>query len=295
MHTLSDIERQRVRIALVEDLGRGDITSLATVSEEVQGTGEFLAKADGILAGLDIAREAFLIYETQHGISSPIFEFKELLQDGAALKKGDAIARVRASLRTLLAAERVSLNLLQRMSGIATMTNRFVEAVRGTGAIILDTRKTAPLLRPFDRYAVRVGGGTNHRGSLSQMVLVKDNHIAANNGNVEVVIENLRQYFADPKNEQVPIEIEVDSLEQLEIILKNGKGFVNRVLFDNFSLDDMRKGVAMVAGTFEIEASGGVNLETVRSIAETGVNFISIGALTHSVTGLDISLEVTTK
>src|ERR1044071_7439772 len=242
MHTLSDIERQRVRIALVEDLGRGDVTSIATVSEDAQGTGEFLAKADGILAGLDIAREAFLIYETQHGISSPIFEFKEVLQDGAVLKKGDTIARVRASLRTLLAAERVSLNLLQRMSGIATMTNRFVEAVRGTNAIVLDTRKTAPLLRPFDRYAVRVGGGTNHRGSLSQMILVKDNHIAANNGDVKAVIDRLREYFSDPTVERVPIEIEVDSLEQLKIIVDHGKEFVNRVLLDNFSLEDMRTG-----------------------------------------------------
>jgi nicotinate-nucleotide pyrophosphorylase (carboxylating) len=295
MQTLSDIERQRVRIALVEDLGRGDVTSVATVSEDAQGTGEFLAKADGILAGLDIAREAFLIYEAQHGISSPIFEFKEVLRDGAPLKKGDTIATIRASLRTLLAAERVSLNLLQRMSGIATMTNKFVEAVRGTGAIIIDTRKTAPLLRPFDRYGVRVGGGTNNRGSLSQMVLVKDNHIAANNGAVKAVIDRLREYFADPKIERVPIEIEVDSLDQLKVILEHGKGFVNRVMFDNFSLDDMRTGVAMVGTTFETEASGGVNLSNVRAIAETGVNFISVGALTHSVTGLDISLDVTAK
>jgi nicotinate-nucleotide pyrophosphorylase (carboxylating) len=295
MHTLSDIERQRVRIALVEDLGRGDVTSIATVSEDAQGTGEFLAKADGILAGLDIAREAFLIYEAQHGISSPIFEFKEVLLDGAALKKGDSIATIRASLRTLLAAERVSLNLLQRMSGIATMTNNFVEAVRGTGAIILDTRKTAPLLRPFDRYAVRVGGGTNHRGSLSQMILVKDNHIAANNGDVKAVIDRLREYFSDPTVERVPIEIEVDSLEQLKVIVDHGKGFVNRVLLDNFSLEDMREGVGMIGTLFETEASGGVNLQTVRPIAETGVNFISVGALTHSVTGLDISLDVTPK
>lgn len=292
MQTLSDIERQRVRIAFVEDLGKGDVTSLATVSEDAQGTGEFLAKADGVLAGLDIVREAFLIYEAQHGLSSPIFEFKEVLHDGAQLKKGDTIATIRTSLRTLLAAERVSLNLLQRMSGIATMTNHFVEAVRGTGAIILDTRKTAPLLRPFDRYAVRIGGGTNNRGTLSQMVLVKDNHIAANKGDVAAVIARLREYFADPKNERVPIEIEVDSLDQLTVILDHGKGFVNRVMFDNFSLEDMHSGVAMVGSTFETEASGGVTLANVRPIAETGVNFISVGAITHSVTGLDISLEI---
>lgn len=292
MHKLSDIERQRVRIALVEDLGKGDVTSQATVDEDAQGSGEFIAKADGVLAGLDIAREAFLLHEVQHGITSPIFEFKEIVRDGAPVKKGERIATVRANLRTLLAAERVSLNLLQRMSGIATMTNTFVEAVKGTDAVILDTRKTAPLLRPFDRYAVRLGGGTNHRASLSAMVLVKDNHIAANRGDVRAVIEHLREYFADPAHERVPIEIEVTSLEQFRVVLAAGKGFVNRVMFDNFEVSMMREAVQMNAGCFETEASGGITLATVRAVAETGVNFISVGALTHSVTGLDISFEV---
>jgi nicotinate-nucleotide pyrophosphorylase (carboxylating) len=292
LHTLSDIERQRVRIALVEDLGKGDVTSLATVAEDAQGRGEFIVKADGILAGLDIAREAFLLHEVQNGITSPTFEFKEIACDGASVKKGETIATVRAAMRTLLAVERVALNLLQRMSGIATMTHTFVEAVRGTGAVILDTRKTAPLLRPFDRTAVRMGGGTNHRSSLSAMVLVKDNHIAANRGDVRAVIEHLREYFADPTHERVPIEIEVTSLEQFGVILEHGKGFVNRVMFDNFDLDLMRKAVQMNGGTFETEASGGITLATVRAVAETGVNFISVGALTHSVMGLDISFEV---
>jgi len=299
MHTLSDIERQRVRIALVEDLGKGDVTSHATVSEDAEGSGEFIAKADGVLAGLDIARDAFLLFEVQHGISSPVFEFKEIVRDGAIVKKGETIATVRANLRTLLAAERVSLNLLQRMSGIATMTRTFVETIHGTGAIILDTRKTAPLLRPFDRYAVRVGGGTNHRASLSAMVLVKDNHIAANRGDVHAVIERLREYFADPKHERVPIEIEVTSLEQFAIVLEHGKGFVDRVMFDNFELSLLRQAVQMnvddrssTKGVFETEASGGITLATIRAVAETGVNFISVGALTHSVTGLDISFEV---
>ncbi len=299
-HTLSDIERSRIRIALVEDGGKGDVTTLATVPEGAQGVGTFLAKADGVLAGLDMARHAFLLYEVQHGISSPNFDFDELLCDGATLSKGDRIATIRADLHTLLAAERVALNLLQRMSGIATMTRAFVDAVRapsenfpnGTNAVILDTRKTAPLLRPFDRYAVRVGGATNHRYSLSEMILVKDNHIAANGGDIPKVIERLKEYFADPKNERVPVEIEVTDLDQLAEVLENGVGIVNRVLIDNFEVPLMRDAVILNNGMFETEASGGVNLKTVRAIAETGVDFISVGALTHSVMGLDISFEI---
>ena len=289
---LSDIERQRIRNALIEDVGKGDVTSLATIDEEAEGIGTLLSKADGILAGIDIARYAFLLYEVQHGIVSPIFEFKELERDGAHISRGTKLATLRAQMRTLLAAERVALNLLQRMSGIATMTHDYVEAVAGTGAVILDTRKTAPLLRPFDRYAVKTGGGTNHRYSLSEMILVKDNHLAANGGDIKKVIERLRLYFADTKNEKVPVEIEVTSIEQLEDVLRYGSGIVNRVMFDNFTVETMRGAVKLNHGIFETEASGGVTLETVRAIAETGVNFISVGALTHSVKGFDISFEI---
>ena len=291
-HTLSDIERQRIRIALVEDGGKGDVTTLATVPEDAQGTGTLLAKAGGTLAGLDVARYAFLLYEVQNGVVSPIFEFKEILRDGQRIKAGDKLATLRAEMRTLLAAERVALNLLQRMSGIATMTREFVDAVAGTQTTILDTRKTAPLLRPFDRYAVRMGGGTNHRYSLSEMMLVKDNHIAANGGDIKQVIENLKRYFADEKHERVPVEIEVTSLEQLEDVLQYGPGLVNRVMFDNFGIETLREAVKLNHAIFETEASGGVTIDTVRAIAETGVNFISVGALTHSVKGLDISFEI---
>jgi nicotinate-nucleotide pyrophosphorylase (carboxylating) len=291
-HTLSDIERQRIRIALIEDIGKGDITSLATVPEGAQGVGTFLAKADGILAGLDAARYAFLLYEVQNGIVSPIFEFKEIARDGARISRGETLAKLRAQMATLLAAERVALNLLQRMSGIATMAAEYMEAVKGTRAMILDTRKTAPLLRPFDRYAVRVGGATNHRYSLSEMILVKDNHIAANAGSIEAVIQNLQRYFSEEKVERVPVEIEVTSVEQLKQVLQLGKGIVNRVLFDNFELPALREAVTVNNGVFETEASGGVTLQTVRAIAETGVDFISVGALTHSVKGFDISFEI---
>jgi nicotinate-nucleotide pyrophosphorylase (carboxylating) len=289
---LSDIERQRIRIALVEDGGTADVTSLATISETAEGTGTLLAKADGILAGLDIARHTFLLYEVLHGKESPIFEFTDIISDGEQVKAGDEIAIIRAQLRTLLAAERVALNFLQRMSGIATLTRAFVDAVAGTGATILDTRKTAPLLRPFDRYAVRAGGGTNHRYSLSDMVLVKDNHIAANGGDIQRVIELLKEFFADPDRAIVPVEIEVTSLEQLETVLRFGNGVVNRVMFDNFEIGKLREAVELNHGIFETEASGGVTLHTVRAIAETGVNYISVGALTHSVRALDISFEI---
>jgi nicotinate-nucleotide pyrophosphorylase (carboxylating) len=290
-YKLSDIERQRIRIALVEDAGKGDPTTLATIPEDMLGVGTFLAKADGIVAGLDVARHAFLLYEVQHGVSSPIFEFIEHKQDGDHVKKGDALATIRAQMRTLLTAERVALNLLQRMSGIATMTRQFADAVAGTGATILDTRKTAPLLRPFDRYAVRIGGGVNHRYSLGDMILVKDNHIAANGGSIEQVLTSLENYFSQDV-ERIPVEIEVTSIEQLQALLDKGRGLVQRVLIDNFEPPMMVEAVKLNNGVFEIEASGGVTLERVRAIAETGVDYISVGALTHSIQAFDISLEI---
>lgn len=289
---LSDIERQRIRIALIEDAGKGDPTTVATIPEDMLGHATFLAKADGIVAGLDIARHAFLLYEVQNGISSPIFEFVEVRQDGDAVTAGETLATVRAQMRTLLTAERVSLNLLQRMSGIATLTRRFVDAVAGTGATILDTRKTAPLLRPFDRYAVRVGGGVNHRYSLGDMILVKDNHIAANGGDIVKVLSSIDEYFADAANERVAVEVEVTDLVQLQTLLDKAQGKVQRVLLDNFKLETLREAVTLNNGVFETEASGGVSLETVRTIAETGVNYISVGALTHSIQAFDISLEI---
>jgi nicotinate-nucleotide pyrophosphorylase (carboxylating) len=215
-----------------------------------------------------------------------------MISDGERVKAGDEIAIIRAQLRTLLAAERVALNFLQRMSGIATLTRAFVDAVAGTSAIILDTRKTAPILRPFDRYAVRAGGGTNHRYSLSDMILVKDNHIAANGGDIQRVIEQVKEFFAVLDRARVPVEIEVTSLSQLETVLRFGAGLVDRVMFDNFEIGKLREAVELNNGMFETEASGGVTLGTVREIAETGVNFISVGALTHSVRALDISFEI---
>ncbi|MEI8134854.1 MAG: carboxylating nicotinate-nucleotide diphosphorylase [bacterium] len=286
---MTDIQRQLIIQALAEDSTGRDATTLATVDRNEMGRAYFLAKAQGILSGIDIATEVFSIYATRSNRESKIIT-QHLVRDGSAVKHGDRIAEVHAPLDIILTAERVALNLLQRMSGIATLTNKYVRAVSGTNAKILDTRKTAPLLRPFDRQAVLSGGGKNHRYSLAEMILVKDNHIAANGGDIIAVLEKLRSYFKT--HPLIPVEIEVTSTHQLQIVLEHGRRLVNRVLLDNFLVADLHEAVKVNARAFETEASGGVNLTTVRAIAETGVDYISVGALTHSVTGLDISLEV---
>ena len=275
--------------ALDEDTGGGDPTTEATVDPTIKGTAFFLAKEDGILSGIEYACEVFNVYAKRSHRQTTVTP-QILFQDGTPVRISDRLAVISAPLDIILTAERVALNILQRMSGIATMTAQFVEAIRGTGATILDTRKTVPLLRPFDRYAVRSGGGSNHRYSLGDMILVKDNHIAANEMNIERVIEKLRTYFST--RTKIPVELEVTSLAQFAIVQKFGVGIIDRVMFDNFKLEDLRQGVVLNNGVFETEASGGVNIQTVRKIAETGVQYISVGALTHSVKGLDISLEV---
>lgn len=281
--------RSLIAQALEEDTGRGDPTTAATIDISQRGKAHFLAKADGILAGIDIAGEVFSLYAQESGISGKI-DFTPLINDSSAVTKGTKLAEIEAQLSVIVTAERVALNLLQRMSGVATLTNEYVKLTKGTKAKILDTRKTAPLLRPFDRYGVLCGGGTNHRYSLAEMIMVKDNHLAANGNDIANVVDKLCIYFAS--NPKLPVEIEVTSLEQFASLLEHGKGVVTRVMFDNFALEDLRNGVVMNNNTFETEASGGVNLTTVKAIAETCVDYISVGAFTHSVTGLDISLEV---
>jgi nicotinate-nucleotide pyrophosphorylase (carboxylating) len=282
-------ERRIIIAALGEDTGAGDPTTAATIGPFTTGKAYFLAKADGILAGIEIACETFAIYAASSDRNASV-SMTILVQDGTKVTKGMKLAEVSAPLDILLTAERVALNLLQRMSGIATSTHNFVDAVKGTNAIIIDTRKTAPLLRPFDRYGVRMGGGQNNRYSLSDMMLIKDNHIAANHGNIELVIEKIKTYFES--NPKIQVELEVTSLEQFERVMAAGKGVIDRVMFDNFELDMLQEAVKRNNGVFKTEASGGVNLTTVKAIAETGVDYISVGSLTHSVVGLDISLEV---
>ena len=267
-----------VLAALAEDIGDGDITTLSTIPEDARLTGRFLAKEPGVVAGIHVVWRAFALLD-------PRVELLVLIGDGLWVERGQVIAQVSGPGRAILTGERVALNFLQRMSGIATATRRYVDAVEGTAATILDTRKTVPGLRLLDKWAVRLGGGSNHRIGLYDMVLIKDNHIAAV-GSITETVERVRAN--DPRER--PIEVEVTTLEQLEEALGLP---IDRILLDNMPPDVMREAVMLAGGRIPLEASGGVNEETVREIAETGVDFISVGALTHSVKAMDISLDLT--
>jgi nicotinate-nucleotide pyrophosphorylase (carboxylating) len=263
--------------ALAEDIGDGDVTTLCTIPPDAWVTGRLLVKAAGVIAGLEVARAVF----------AHVDERTQLLArcgDGDRVEARTVIGDVAGPGRAILSAERVALNFLQRMSGVATATRRFVDAVRGTRAVILDTRKTAPGLRALDKWAVRVGGGRNHRMGLYDMVLIKDNHIAAV-GSIRGAVARVRA--GDTRRR--PIEVEVTTLDELQEALLLG---IDRILLDNMSCDELRRAVHLVAGRVPLEASGGVTLDTVAEIAATGVDFISTGAITHSVKALDISLDL---
>ena len=273
--------RQVVRTALEEDVGAGDVTSEWTVGAEALASGRMIAKEKGVICGLDVARLVF-------GEVDRDIDFTSRVRDGDRVTAGDEIVRIEGPARGILTGERVALNFLQRMSGIATLTARYVEAVRGTGARILDTRKTTPGLRTLEKYAVRCGGGENHRFGLYDMVLIKDNHIAASGGIGEAV-QNAKCKMQNAKC-KMPIEVEVKDQSELADALAAG---VDRIMLDNMSVDEMRQAVEKVrkvSEAVEIEASGGVTLEHLREIAATGVDFISVGALTHSARALDVSL-----
>lgn len=270
-----------VMTALAEDLGlAGDVTTNATVSENATAVADIRAREDGIISGLDVARTAFEALD-------PEIEFTETVRDGATVKAGDVVATISGSARALLTAERVALNFVGRMSGIATLTRRYVDAVSGTKARIIDTRKTTPGLRAFEKYAVTCGGGANHRSGLFDAILIKDNHIVAAGG-LEAAITRARQ----ASGHMFKIEVEVDTLDQLIDVMKHT---VDAVLLDNMAPDDLRRAVALVAGKALTEASGGVNLDTVAAIAQTGVDLISIGALTHSAPVFDVGLDFQAK
>ena len=271
-----------VQIALAEDIGVGDITTEALVMEDALAQATFIAKSPGVIAGRDIASLAMTEVDPALGCEWSV-------EDGDRVEKGSAIGQVRGPAASILTAERTALNFLQRMSGVATLTRRYVDSIAGTGATMLDTRKTIPGWRILDKYAVAMGGGSNHRMGLWDMVMIKDNHIAAH-GSITGAVEAVRRYLSGRSGAAIPIEVETTTLEQVrEALSVEG---VTRIMFDNASLEMMREGVAIVGGRCETEASGNVSLETVRGIAETGVQFISCGALTHSVAALDISLEV---
>lgn len=265
-----------IRRALDEDIGPGDATSNSIIPPEGRIKARFIAKQDGVIAGMEVVEAVF-------GMVDNSIRFQGNVKDGTSVINGDILASVEGSARNLLTAERVALNFLGRMSGIATLTRQFVDAVSGTKAIILDTRKTAPGLRMVDKLAVRLGGGENHRVGLYDMILIKDNHIDFS-GSLAEAVRRARSAHSD-----LEIEVEARSLEDVEAALELN---VDRVLLDNMSLDMTRKAVAMNAGRAKLEASGNVTLETVRAIAETGVDYISSGALTHSAIVFDISMKI---
>ena len=265
-----------VRAALAEDLGRGGDLTSALIDADARMTCVFAARREGRVSGLECARLALRAMD-------PGASFAVIVPDGADAGAGSPLARVEGNARAILTAERTGLNLLGRLSGVATLTRAYVRAVEGTGARITDTRKTTPGLRALEKYAVRCGGGINHRFGLDDAILIKDNHVAACGG----VAEALGRARA-VAGHLTPIEVEVDGLDQLEQALPFRP---NVIMLDNFSLDDLRTAVAMAKGQVTLEASGGVSLQTVRAIAETGVDVISVGALTHSAPVLDIGLD----
>ncbi|MBQ5381659.1 MAG: carboxylating nicotinate-nucleotide diphosphorylase [Ruminococcus sp.] len=267
-----------IKTALLEDINYLDTTTDYLIDEDQENTARFLAKADGVLCGIDVALRVFTILQEQG------FEAKVYKHDGDVLEKGDIIAEIRGKTRTLLKGERTALNLLQHMSGVATATRPAVKAVEGTNASIADTRKTLPGLRPLQKYAVTVGGGKNHRYNLSDAAMLKDNHVDAGGG-IASAVAKLRQKLGH----MTKIELEVRSLDELGQALEAG---VDVIMLDNMSCEEMREAVAITNGRALLEASGGITAETLRAIAETGVDIISMGALTHSVTAFDISLKI---
>ena len=270
-----------IKTALQEDVKNGDITTKATISKSKKAIGKFLVKADGIIAGLEIAKSVFKIVD-------PKVKFEIKINDGSNVKCWDVVAVVSGKAQSLLTAERTALNFLQRMSGIATSANVYAEKVKHTKAKVIDTRKTVPGLRYLDKLAVKLGGCANHRIGLYDMFLIKDNHIEVA-GSITKAVEACVKY--NKKHyKKFKIEVETKNLKEVKEALTTKADII---MLDNFEIDEMEKAVKIIKGKCKVEASGGVNLNTVKAIAETGVDFISVGALTHSVKALDISLEIT--
>lgn len=280
MLTVDELEDKLIELAFAEDIGDGDHTTLCCIPEDAMGKSHLLIKEDGILAGVELAKKVFAKFD-------PTMQVEVLINDGAHVKVGDIAMVVTGKVRSLLQTERLMLNIMQRMSGIATMTNKYVELLKGTKTRVLDTRKTTPGLRMLEKQAVKIGGGTNHRIGLFDMILLKDNHIDFAGGIVNA-IDRCHNYLKE-KNLDLKIEIEVRNFDELQQVLD--KGGVNRIMLDNFSVADTKKAVDIIAGRYETESSGGITFDTIRGYAEQGVDFISVGALTHSVKGLDMSFK----
>lgn len=280
MLSVDELEDRLIDLAFAEDIGDGDHTTLCCIPDDAIGKSHLLIKEDGILAGIEVAKKVFDRFD-------PTMKVEVLIGDGAHVKKGDIAMIVSGKVRSLLQTERLMLNIMQRMSGIATMTNKYVERLEGTHTHVLDTRKTTPGMRMLEKQAVKIGGGVNHRIGLFDMILLKDNHVDFAGG-ISNAINRCHEYLK-AKGLDLKIEIEVRNFDELKQVMDCGG--VDRVMLDNFSVQNTKKAVDMIAGKFETESSGGITFDTIREYAECGVDFISVGALTHSVKGLDMSFK----
>ncbi len=280
MLSVNELEDKLIDLAFAEDIGDGDHTTLCCIPADAMGKSHLLIKEDGILAGVEVAKEVFRRFD-------PEMRVEVKINDGAAVKKGDVAMIVEGRVRSLLQTERLMLNIMQRMSGIATMTNRYVKRLEGTGTRVLDTRKTTPGMRMLEKQAVKIGGGCNHRIGLFDMILLKDNHVDFAGG-ISNAINRCHEYL-ERHGLNLKIEIEVRNFDELQQVLD--RGGVDRIMLDNFSVPDTRKAVEIINHRYETESSGGITFDTIRDYAECGVDFISVGALTHSVKGLDMSFK----
>lgn len=280
MLSVEELEDRLIDLSFAEDIGDGDHTTLCCIPEDAIGKSRLIIKEDGILAGVEVAKRVFAKFD-----SSMQVDVK--MGDGSKVKKGDVAMIVTGKIRSLLQTERIMLNIMQRMSGIATMTNRYVELLKGTKTHVLDTRKTTPGMRMLEKQAVKIGGGVNHRIGLFDMILLKDNHVDFSGG-INNAISRCHEYLKE-KGLNLKIEIEVRSFDEIRQVMECGG--VDRIMLDNFNVEDTRKAVEMIAGKYETESSGGITFDTIRSYAECGVDYVSVGALTHSVKGLDMSFK----
>ena len=280
MDVKEELIEKLIELSFAEDIGDGDHTTLSSIPEEAMGENILIIKEDGVLAGVEMAKRIFAHFDKE-------LQVEVLMEDGTEVKKGDIAMRVSGKVRSLLQTERLMLNVMQRMSGIATMTRKYVKQLEGTNTRVLDTRKTTPGMRIMEKEAVKIGGGVNHRIGLFDMILLKDNHVDFAGG-IEQAITRAKEY-CKAKGKDLKIEIEVRSFDELQQVLDLGG--VDRIMFDNFDTEATRKAVEMVAGRFETESSGGITFDTLRDYALCGVDFISVGALTHSVKGLDMSFK----
>ncbi len=280
MLSVNELEDRLIDLAFAEDIGDGDHTTLCCIPEDAMGKSHLLIKEDGILAGVEVAKRVFSRFD-------PDLKVEVLIEDGTPVKVGDIAMIVSGKVRSLLQTERLMLNIMQRMSGIATVTNKYVERLKGTHTRVLDTRKTTPGLRMLEKQAVKIGGGVNHRIGLFDMILLKDNHVDFSGG-IKNAIDRCHAYLKE-KGLDLKIEIEVRNFDELQQVLDHGG--VDRIMLDNFSVENTRKAVELIDGKYETESSGGITIDTLRNYAEAGVDFISVGALTHSVKGLDMSFK----